>query len=66
MYYYISGKYVRQGENFIVVDANGIGFKIYTSATTIGKLPPMDSEITVFTHFYVKEDHSLYKHHRKK
>ena len=56
MYYYISGKYVRQGENFIVIDANGIGFKIFTSAITIENLPPVGNDITVFTHFYVKED----------
>lgn len=56
MYYYIKGKYILKNESFIVVEAGGVGYKIYTSANTLSKMPQPNSEITVFTHLYVRED----------
>ncbi len=56
MYYYIKGKYITKGESFVVLEAGGIGYKIYTSALDIEKMPSVGSEITIYTHLYVRED----------
>lgn len=56
MYYYIKGEYVKKGENFIVVEAGGVGYKIYTSNMCIANMPELGENIKVFTHFYVRED----------
>lgn len=56
MYYYIKGEYISSGENFIVVEAGGVGYKIYTSARAIAKMPDVGKTVKVFTHFYVRED----------
>ncbi|MDY3928372.1 MAG: Holliday junction branch migration protein RuvA [Clostridia bacterium] len=56
MYYYIRGKYVLKGESFVVIDAGGVGYKIYTSASNLEKMPSYGSEITIYTHLHVRED----------
>ncbi len=56
MYYYIKGEYITSGENFIVVEAGGVGYKIHTSLRAIERMPATGCEVKVFTHFYVRED----------
>lgn len=56
MYYYIKGKYVLKGENFAVIDAGGVGYKIYTSAINLNKMPSPGEMVTMYTHLYVRED----------
>ena len=38
MFYYISGKIALKTESFAVIDANGIGYKIYASTNTLDDL----------------------------
>ncbi len=56
MYYYIKGEYVKKGESFIVVDAGGVGYKVYTSAMAMGKMPEVGEEVKVYTYLHVRED----------
>lgn len=56
MYYYIKGEYAASGENYIVVEAGGVGYKIYTSLRAVEKMPSYGSEVKIYTHFYVRED----------
>lgn len=56
MYYYIKGKYVLKGENFIVIEANGVGYKIFTSTSDLSKVTSSDEILTFYTYFYVRED----------
>lgn len=56
MYYYIKGTLVHKGENVIVIDAQGVGYKIYTSLECIEKSPHIGSEVTVYTYLNVRED----------
>lgn len=56
MYYYINGEYVEKGENFVVIDAGGVGYKIYTSLFSMEHMPEMGKKIKVYTHFHVRED----------
>ncbi len=56
MFSYISGRIAEKGTNYVVVDVNGVGFKLYTSLNTL-----QDSAIssgdkaTLHTYMYIKE-----------
>ncbi len=56
MYYYIKGKYITKGENFAVIEAGGVGYKIYTSSINLEKMPYAGEGLLMYTHFYVRED----------
>ncbi len=56
MYYYIKGKPVIKGLNYVVVEAGGVGYKINSSANSLSAIGDNDKEITVYTHFVVRED----------
>ena len=56
MYYYIKGILAAKGENYIVVDAAGVGYMIYTPLGDIAKAPQEGREITVYTYLNVRED----------
>lgn len=56
MFSYISGKLAEKNQNYAVVDVNGIGFKIYTSATSLTD-PALKSpeDVRFYTYMYIKE-----------
>jgi Holliday junction DNA helicase RuvA len=56
MIYSVSGKLIYKGENFLVVEAGGIGFKIFASERTIRRAGAVGGETKLFTHFHVRED----------
>ena len=56
MYYYIKGILAAKGENYIVVDAAGVGYMIYTPLSDIEKTPREGRGITVYTYLNIRED----------
>ncbi|MGN0106844.1 MAG: Holliday junction branch migration protein RuvA [Hominilimicola sp.] len=56
MYYYIKGTLVQKGDNFIVVDVNGVGYMIYTSLTSLADAGETGKNITMYTYLHVRED----------
>lgn len=56
MYYYIKGKLAAKGENYLVVDAMGIGYLIYTPASDIERAPRVGEDIMMYTSLNVRED----------
>ena len=56
MYYYIKGEFVKKGENFVVVEAGGIGYRIYCSLIAMSQMPQPGEHVKMYTHFYVRED----------
>ncbi|MBR0366504.1 MAG: Holliday junction branch migration protein RuvA [Clostridia bacterium] len=54
MYYYIKGTLAARGVNYIVVDAGGVGYMIFTPSPE--KAPAQGSEVTVYTYLNVRED----------
>ena len=56
MYYYIKGKPAVKGQNYVVVDVHGVGYMIYTSLTSLDGISTDEKEITMYTHFIVRED----------
>lgn len=53
---YLNGKIAAKGENFIIIDANGIGFRVFMPSGDIARLPGIGGEARVHTYFYVRED----------
>ena len=56
MFAYINGKLAAVGENWVVVDANGIGYRVSTSGVTMRQLPHLNEEVKMFTYLHVRED----------
>lgn len=56
MYYYIKGTLVQKNDNYIVVDANGVGYMIYTSLNSMHNTGEVGKKITIYTYLHVRED----------
>ncbi|NMB97349.1 MAG: Holliday junction branch migration protein RuvA [Clostridiaceae bacterium] len=53
---YIKGILEHKDIDYIIVDVNGIGFKIFTSLSTIQSLKEVGSEVKIHTYLQVRED----------
>jgi holliday junction DNA helicase RuvA len=42
--------------NYIVVDVNGVGYKVFVPTSTLSKLPKVGENIKIFTYQVVRED----------
>ena len=56
MHYYIKGTLVQKSDNYIVVDANGVGYMIYTSLNSMQNTGEIGKKITIYTYLHVRED----------
>ncbi|MBR1737157.1 MAG: Holliday junction branch migration protein RuvA [Firmicutes bacterium] len=52
---YIKGKAEYIGSNYVIIDNNGIGYKIFVSDLTAARIP-RDKEIKIYTYMSVRED----------
>lgn len=55
MIYSLNGELALKKEKFIVIDAGGVGFKVFTPLSSEGKLPPIGTKIRIFTYLYIRE-----------
>jgi Holliday junction DNA helicase RuvA len=53
---YIKGMLDYKGTDSIVVEANGVGYRIYTPFSTLEKIGQVGETVKVFTHLHVRED----------
>lgn len=53
---YIIGEVAEISADTVVVENNGIGFNIKTSAMTIDSLPPVGDMVRIYTYIHVRED----------
>ena len=53
---YIIGEVVEISADTVVIENNGIGFNIKTSAMTIDSLPPVGDMVRIYTYLHVRED----------
>ncbi len=61
MFAYINGKIADKSNNYVVIDAGGVGYKIFMSAKGIEGLKEIGEQQKVYTYYYVREDNiSLY------
>lgn len=56
MYEYIKGIYKGIYKDYIIVENNGIGYKIFTSGATMSSMPVIDEETLIFVEQIVRED----------
>ena len=61
MYAYIKGILEIKTADYVVIETNGIGYKIFMSETAIEKLGETGTDVKVYTYLKVREDEmSLY------
>ena len=61
---YISGALVSAGENYIVIDNHGMGYRIFVSGEFLEHIPAYGTQIKIYTHMYIREDElTLYGFH---
>jgi Holliday junction DNA helicase RuvA len=56
MYEYIKGVFKSIEKEYIVIECGNIGYKIFTSGSTISNMPAIDQEVKIYTHQIVRED----------
>ncbi len=56
MYSYIKGKITESGENYVVVENNGIGYELSVSMNALGELTAQSGEVKVYCYLSVRED----------
>jgi Holliday junction DNA helicase RuvA len=56
MYEYIKGKYIGINKDYIIVENNGIGYKIFTSGATMSSIPKPGEEMMLYLEQIVRED----------
>lgn len=56
MYEYIIGTLADANPHKAIIETNGIGYALFISLATFGKLPKIGLEVKVFTSFVVRED----------
>ncbi len=56
MFAYISGKLAYKMEGYVIVDVNGIGYKIFMSKISIDKLGNIGENVKIHTYLKVRED----------
>lgn len=56
MYEYIKGVFRGINKDYIVVESNGLGYKIYTSGNTLANMPKIDEEVKLYLQQIVRED----------
>lgn len=52
----LTGKVTRHEARFVILDVNGVGYKIFTSTETAQTLKKTTEPVTVLTHLVVRED----------
>lgn len=56
MYEYIKGKYIGINKDYIIVENNNIGYKIFTSGATMAQMPQSGEEVMLYLEQIVRED----------
>jgi len=56
MYEFISGKLDSKQSDLMVIEANGIGYRLKISFSTYEQLPVVGTQVKVYTHLHVRED----------
>jgi len=52
----LSGKLILKKEKFVVIDVNGVGYKVFLSQKALSKLPEIGANLNVFCFLDVKEN----------
>lgn len=58
MFEYIKGIYIGLSKDYIIVENNNIGYKIFTSGSTMAKMPNVNEEVKLYLEQVVREDYN--------
>ena len=53
---HLEGKIIEKNEKFLVINAGGVGYRIFSHQGILEKMPAIGQNIGVWTHLYVRED----------
>ncbi len=53
---HVHGKLASVAEDHVVIEAGGLGYQIYVTPATRSRLPAVGDEVTLYTHFQLRED----------
>jgi holliday junction DNA helicase RuvA len=56
MYEYIKGNFAGINKDYVIIENNGIGYKIYTSGSTMAKMPSIGEEVLLYLQQMVRQD----------
>lgn len=56
MYEYIIGKYMGLNNDYVIIENNNMGYKIFTSGATMSDMPKLGEEVKLFLEQIVRED----------
>lgn len=56
MYEYIKGNYIGINKDYIIVENNGFGYKIFTSGATMSSMPKIGEDVLLYLEQIVRED----------
>ncbi len=58
---YVKGKLDTKADTFVIIDVQGIGYKVFMPTKSIERLGELGDTVKVYTYYYVREDNiSLY------
>lgn len=58
LFEYIKGIYIGLSKDYIIVENNNIGYKIFTSGSTMAKMPNVNEEVKLYLEQVVREDYN--------
>ncbi|MTV49702.1 Holliday junction branch migration protein RuvA [Heliobacillus mobilis] len=53
---FLRGRLVGRGEDCLLVDVSGVGYRVFVPATLFGSLPREGKEVLIHTYFHLRED----------
>ena len=53
---YLEGKIIEKNEKFLVINAGGVGYRVFSHAGILLKIPETGRDAKVWAHLYVRED----------
>jgi len=53
---YLEGKIIEKNEKFFTVNVGGVGYRVFSHQRILDEMPPVNQDIIVWTHLYVRED----------
>ena len=56
MYEYIKGEFIGINKDYVIIENNGVGYKIFTSGNTIASMPKVSEEVKLYLEQIVRQD----------
>ena len=53
---FLSGNIISKKDKYIILDVNGVGYKVFLSQKTLSKIPEIGQKLNLFCHLQVREN----------